>query len=140
MPVLDNKKHEKFAQEVASGTSAAQAYRLHIARKGCSQATIQTEGPALARLPHVSLRIDELKEKVAEKIEKKFDLTKEKWLEQLKRIADKAEETEDYKASTSALTQIGKAADYYAPTKVEHSGAIGVEVLQQAVQEVFAPK
>jgi hypothetical protein len=140
MPVLDNKKHEKFAQEVASGTSAAQAYRLHVATKNCSESTAMTTGPFLAKKSHIALRIEELKGRIAEKVEAKFDLTKEKWLEQLKRIADKAEETEDYKASTSALTQIGKAADYYAPTKVEHSGAIGVEVLQQAVQEVFAPK
>lgn len=119
MPVLDNKKHEKFAQEVASGTSAAQAYRMHVARKGCGQPTIETNGPALARSAQVALRISELKGKIAEKVQAKFEMTKEKWLEQLAEIATEAKMAEDFSASTGALTQIGKAAGYYEAEKVE---------------------
>ena len=119
MPVLDNKKHEKFAQEVASGTSAAQAYRKHVARKGCQDYVIETKGPALARQSQVKDRISELKTIVAEKLQAKFELTKEKWLEQLAEIATEAKMAEDFSASTGALTQIGKAAGYYEAEKVE---------------------
>ena len=134
MPALKNPKHERFAQKVALGASAAESYRQHW---DCSDATAETNGPKLARDAQVKLRIAELRKGVAEKVEKKFDMTKEVWLERLATIATKAEESEDFSAATGALSQIGKAAAFYAPEEVKHSGSVGIEVLSEAVSKVF---
>lgn len=134
MPALKNIKWEKFAQAVALNTPAAQAYRDGW---NCSDATAETNGPRLARDAQVTLRIAELREKVAEKAEKKFDMTKDKWLERLHGIATKAEDVADFSAATGALREIGKGAAFYAPEEVKHSGTVGLEVLQEAVAKVF---
>jgi len=134
MPALKNPKHEKFAQAVALNTPAAQAYRDGWK---CSDATAETNGPRLARDAQVTLRIAELREKVAEKADKTFNLTKDKWLERLHGIATKAEDVADFSAATGALREIGKGAAFYAPEEVKHSGTVGLEVLQEAVAKVF---
>lgn len=134
MPALKNTKHEKFAQAVALNTPAAQAYRDGW---NCSDATAETNGPRLARDAQVALRIAELREKVAEKADKTFNMTKDKWLERLHGIATKAEDVADFSAATGALREIGKGAAFYAPEEVKHSGTVGLEVLQEAVAKVF---
>lgn len=137
MPALKNLKHEAFAQAVALNTPACDAYMNEVSRGKCSEATAETEGPALARNPQISLRIAELRKKVGEAAEKRFNLTKEAWLEELREIALEARGAEDYSAATGALTQIGKASSYYAPEKVEHSGSVGIDNLSEAVAKVF---
>jgi len=125
MPALKNTKHEAFAQAVALNMPAAQAYRDGW---DCSDATAETNGPRLARDAQVKLRIEELREKVAEKADRKFDMSKDKWLERLARIAASAEESEDFSAATGALREIGKGAGHYAPEKVEHSGVTEIVI------------
>ncbi len=71
-------------------------------------------------------------------MESKFAMTKDKWLEKLAGIANDAHQTGDFSAATGALTQIGKAADFYAPAKVEVSGT--VSIVQEAVEAVFGKK
>lgn len=137
---LDNPKWEAFAQAVALGSSAAEAYREHIARPNTSEIAIETNGPALARKNQVAIRILDLKGRVSEKADKKFDLSKDKWLEAMNRIATKAEECEDFSAAKGALAEVGKACDYYAPTKVEHSGGVAVAGLEDAVKRIFGNK
>ena len=134
MPALKNPRHEKFAQAVALNTPAAQAYRDGW---NCSPESAETAGPRLSKNVEVMSRIAELREKVAEKAEKKFDLTKDKWLERLHGIATKAEDVADFSAATGALREIGKGAAFYAPEEVKHSGTVGLEVLQEAVAKVF---
>ena len=138
MPALKNPKWEKFAQAVALNVPAAKAYRDHVASDPDGPPlSIDPAASKLANDNKVATRIEELRAKVAEKAEKKFDMTKEKWLERLATIAGKAEEVEDFSAATGALTQIGKAAAYYAPEEVKHSGSIGLENLSEAVAKVF---
>lgn len=134
MPALKNPKHEAFAQKIALGSSAAEAYRQGW---DCSEATAETNGPRLARDAQVMLRISELRMKVGKAADKKFDLSKDAWLEELREIATEARQAEDFSAATGALTQIGKAAAYYAPEEVKHSGSIGLENLSEAVARVF---
>lgn len=66
VPVLQNPKHEAFAQAVANGASAAEAYRKHVSKRG-SDAAVETHGPELARKSQVKVRIAELKAAAAEK-------------------------------------------------------------------------
>ena len=137
MAALSNIKHEEFAQNCALNVPSSQAYRDCVSGGKCSERTAEVEGSKLAKSPEIALRIAELREKVAESADKKFDLTKEKWLDRLEGIAKKAEKAEDFTAATGALTQIGKASAWYAPEKVEHSGTVGLEGLTEAVAAVF---
>lgn len=129
MPALKNIKHEAFAQAVALNTPAAQAYRAYVAEDpDGSPLSIDPRASKLANEVKVKARIEELRVKVAERADKKFDMTKEKWLERLARIAASAEESEDFSAATGALREIGKGAAFYAPEKVEHSGVTEIVI------------
>jgi hypothetical protein len=137
MPALKNPKHEAFAQAVALNMPAGQAYAEYVSGGKCSESTAETTGPKLAKESQVALRISELRERVSDAADKKFDMTKERWLEKLAGIAHKAEDTGDFSAATGALREIGKGAAFYAPEKVEHSGTVGLEGLTEAVAAVF---
>jgi phage terminase small subunit len=87
MPALRNPKHERFAQEIAKGASAAQAYVIVGYTENRHNAS------ALARSETVSTRVAELVAKVqhieevaTERAIKKLELTKERVLEELMRI------------------------------------------------------
>jgi hypothetical protein len=125
MPALKNLKHEAFAQAVALSTPAAKAYRDGW---NCTPESAETAGPRLANRVEVMSRIEELRAKVAEKADRKFDMSKDKWLERLARIAASAEEVADFSAATGALREIGRGAGHYAPEKVEHSGATEIVI------------
>ena len=120
MPALKNPKHEAFAQAVAMGMPASQAYVEHVSREGkCSAATACVEGSKLNNSPNVSLRISELRKAASDVIDKKWRLNRETWLERLEGLATKAEEAEDFSASTKALSEVGKASGWYEPEKHE---------------------
>lgn len=138
MPALKNQKHEAFAQAVALGMPASQAYVEFVSGGKCSYETGKTEGKTLAK--HVAERTTELKAKVSDSAEKKFNLTKEKWLDRLVGIADKAEECEDFSAATGALDKVGKASAWYAPEEVKHSGSVEIPGLSEAIAATFGRK
>jgi len=118
MPVLKNQKHERFAQAVALGMSAAKAYRQHVAED--PNGDPNAIDPAASRLSSdikVSSRISELREKVAAKVESKFNMTKDKWLDELAAIAAEARQTGDFSAASGALAHIGKASAYFEPER-----------------------
>ena len=120
MPALKNPKHEAFAQAVAMGMPASQAYVEHVSRDGkCSDATACVEGSKLNNSPNVSLRVAELRKLAGEVVDKKWKLNRQAWLERLETIASKAENAEDFSASTKALSEVGKASGWYEPEKHE---------------------
>ena len=138
MPALKNQKHEAFAQSVALGMSAVQAYTEHVSNGKCSYETGKTEGKLLAK--HVADRIAELKAKVSEAADKRFGLTKDKWLDRLEGIAGKAEMMGDFSAATGALREVGKASAWYAPEEVKHSGNVEIQGLSDAIAATFGRK
>ena len=85
----------------------------------------------------VAMRISELRKKVGKAADDMFNMSKEAWLQELRDIATEARQAEDFSAATGALSQIGKAAAFYAPEEVKHSGSIGLENLSEAVAKVF---
>jgi hypothetical protein len=117
MPALKNQKHEAFAQAVALGMPAGQAYLEHVSMWRCSEATAETTGPKLARDSQIALRISELRKEVGKAADKKFGLTKDIWLERLEKIASAAEGAKDYSAATGALRELGKATSFYDPER-----------------------
>ncbi len=61
MPVLKNRKHEKFAQAIAMGHTAYHAYRKHISRGG-TRATSDQGASKMCKSPKISTRIEELRQ------------------------------------------------------------------------------
>ena len=118
--------------------SAVQAYTEHVSLGKCSYETGKTEGKLLAK--HVADRIAELKAKVSEAADKRFGLTKDKWLDRLEGIAGKAEEIGDFSAATGALREVGKASAWYAPEEVKHSGSVEIPGLSDAIAATFGRK
>ena len=80
-------------------------------------ATVDPAASRLVKSCKVSARIAELRGKVAETADKKFDMTKDVWLERLSKIATKAEAVKDFSAATGALAHIGKASSFFDPEK-----------------------
>ena len=79
-------RHEAFAQQVASGESAAAAYRAVYTKASVSSA--QTLGPEMLRNPQISLRVHELRREVRALAAKNFAMTKVTMLNWLKSIID----------------------------------------------------
>lgn len=140
MPALKNQKHEAFAQAVALGMPASQAYAQCVSGWKCSEGTAEVTGCRLSKDSKVALRIAELRKSVGEAADKKFGLTKEKWLNRLVTIADKAEEAEDFSAAQNALDKVGKASAWYAPEEVKHSGSVEIPGLSEAIAATFGRK
>lgn len=143
MPALKNPKHEAFAQAYALGMPASQAYVECVSiGKACSDRTAEVTGSKLTKESEIALRIAELRKKVGDEADRKFNLTKDRWLDRLEKIADKAEEAEDFSASTGALREIGKAAAYYQPEEIRHTGQVDIALpdLAAVVASIFKPK
>jgi hypothetical protein len=124
MPALKNPKWEAFAQAVALNMPASQAYAEYVSGGKCSERTAEVTGSSLANSSEVALRIVELRGRVSDRIEKKFDMTKDKWLDELAAIAKESRETGDFSAATGALREIGKGAAFYEPER--HSLEVSV--------------
>lgn len=131
MPALEKPSYERFAQAIALGMPASQAYKQHVSGGKCSDRTAEVNGSSLALSTEVSLRIEELRGKVAEKAEKKFSMTRDKWLDELAAIASEARQSGDFSAATGALTQLGKASAYYAAEKVEATGQLQIVIRKE---------
>lgn len=84
MPALDNARHERFAQFVASGMPAKRA----AVDAGYTASRAEITGSELVRNRNVAARITELQEQAA----RKTGLTAERIINDLLRIAEKGEE------------------------------------------------
>jgi len=109
MPTLKNTRHEMFAQALARGATATDAY---------SQAGYKGDRTAASRLStnvNITRRVDEIKNRVAEKAE---------WsaadrLLSLKAIHD-ASTKDDRRTAIAAIAEANKMQGSYAPTKTEN--------------------
>lgn len=114
MPVLKNARHETFAQELAKGKTADEAYQL---------AGFKPNRGNAARLnanESIRARVEELASRGAEKAE----WTAADRLGALKSIFDKTA-TADPRVAISAIAEANKMQGSYAPEKREHSGPDG---------------
>lgn len=98
MPALPNPRHERFAQELAKGKSATEAY---------AEAGYEESRSAASRLltnVNVQERVEELQNRAAANVV----LTREWVLEQLIDNATKAKVAGDFSPSNQALNLLGK--------------------------------
>lgn len=114
MPVLKNARHEKYAQALAKGAVADDAY------VDAGFAFNRGNAARLKANESVRKRTEEIKARVAEKAE---------WsaadrLISLKAIHD-ASLTDDRRTAISAIAEANKMQGSYAPSKHHHAGANG---------------
>lgn len=114
MPVLSNARHEKFAQALAAGMNATEAYAT-AGYKGD-----RTAASRLSTNVNIGRRVRELQSKAAAMAE---------WsaadrLAALKRISD-ASEKEDPRVAVSAIAEANKMQGSHAPAQHRLAGANG---------------
>ena len=111
-------KQEKFAQDVASGKSQADAYRAAF---NCAKSKPETVIQSASRLmadPNISARVGQLKAQLSEKAL----WTRE---DSVRILADIAKDEEaSRKDKTGAIKVLNEMHGFNAPQKVEHSGAV----------------
>lgn len=116
MAVLPNPKHEAFAQALAKGASAADAY---------TQAGYKPSRSAASRLStnvNIEARVAELVERISEKAE----WTAADRLRTLSEIVDRTAK-EDPRVAVSAIAEANKMQGSHAPAKTEVSEPGGWE-------------
>lgn len=114
MPVLPNQRHEAFAQALAKGKTADEAYTLAGFKPNRGNATRLKANESIRK------RVEELQGKVAEKAA---------WsaadrLKSLKTIHDSQIE-KDPRVAISAIAEANKMQGSHAPAKHQHTGANG---------------
>ena len=110
-------KQEKFAQEVASGKSQADAYRAAFDCAKSKPETVQANASRLMANSTVAARVEKLKAELAEKSLWK----REDSVNVLAEIAKAAEKDAD---RVRAVSELNKMHGFEAPQKIEHSGTV----------------
>src|SRR6266567_1964853 len=104
MPILNNPRHERFAQLLATGQNPAQAY----ATVGYEEKGSYTCGPRLLKRTEIKARVDELRQQVARSAVDAAALNRQFVLTELMDNAIKAKENQEWSASNRALELLGK--------------------------------
>lgn len=114
MPILENPRHERFAQGLAKGLSASEAYEA---------AGFKPSRAAASRLStkvNVQERVKELQGRVVEGIQ----ISKQWVMEQLVDNVVKAKEAKEFAPANKALELLGKEVGMF-KDRIEHTGKGG---------------
>lgn len=126
-------KQERFAQEVASGKTQADAYRAAFdVGVNTKPSTVIRSASQLMNDPNIAARVEALREPIA----KKAQITLESHLEDLQRIRDAAIEAKQYSAATSAEIARGKASGVHVE-RSELTGKDGGPLQFQRIERVI---
>ena len=104
MAVLDNPRHERFAQLVATGRNPAEAY----VAAGYAGKTAYTCGPRLLKVCSVRNRVRELQQTMAHVFAGQAAVDRQFVLRELRDNALAAKQNRQYSASNRALELLGK--------------------------------
>lgn len=133
---LKNAKHELFAQELASGTNASQAYiKAGFSASRANACRLQQDERIQQRLSQLLGERARKHDKATEKAVKELGITKQWVLAKLVTNAERALEREDGSTANRALELIGKEQGMFIDRK--ESGAPGDFAQQQTAEEVL---
>jgi phage terminase small subunit len=107
MPPLKNVRHEKFCQELASGTSQREAYK----KAGFSERSVNSQSSEVASRPDVKTRLKELNELT-------FSANVMSIIERKERLTSIARNGNNY-AAIGAIAELNKMEGTYPPARVE---------------------
>lgn len=127
MPVLRNNKHEAFAQALAGGKSATEAYAI------AGFSPNRQNAARLTTKDDVKKRVEELSNKIAIKAE----WTAADRLIALKDIWVAAKEV-DHRAAIAAISEANRMQGSHAPAKMEHTGRDGEPIKAVTTIELVA--
>jgi len=102
--LLNNPRHELFAELVATGQSPAQAY----AAAGYEEKTAYTCGPRLLKQPAVRSRVTELQQTVAQTSVRRVALNRERVMNRLSELSHEAQQKGQFSAAVRCEELIGK--------------------------------
>jgi hypothetical protein len=109
MPALSNPKHERFAQELARGKSAIEAYTTAGFSPNRGNATTLKQNQSIInRVSEIQARTIGVEQKASEKAAERLSIDREWVLERLRQNALSAAESGDFGPSNRALELIGK--------------------------------
>jgi phage terminase small subunit len=132
MPGLKNVRHERFAQEVAQGKSAGEAYRLAGFRAANHSA--ETAGPRLLKNVQIQQRVVELQQKVARRAE----ITLESLLEEAELQRSAAFGAEQYAAANGALKLKAELSGHYVQRKEDVTPRRSEAEIDASLRELLA--
>ena len=119
-------KQEAFAQLVASGMATTSAYRQAYDNQG-KDATIMPRASRMAHSDNVRARIIELRAEAAADC----SWTRDRYVLALWDRSQSAHKAGQYSASIKAIELIGRACGIGGADRIEHSGVLGVAVLER---------
>lgn len=108
MPALENTRHEKFAQELAKGTSAGRAYEAAGYDVEGDHAD-QSASRLLSRNAKVRDRVAELQQKAAQKV----GVTLESWIEEGVELMRSIAKAGDSAAASQQYERVAKVAGFW---------------------------
>lgn len=114
MPALENPRHERFAQELAKGKTADEAYQIAGYKANRHNAA------TLGREQHISTRVAEIVERGAVKAE----TTVERLLEAGWGLFDAAKGKEDFGAASATMERIAKIAGLWVDQSKQQSAGV----------------
>lgn len=106
MPVLQNIRHEAFAQGLVEGKPAYQAYL--DAGYSCTDQAARTSSSDLLAKPDIMNRVLELAGKASERVAKKIALTKEWVVQEMIQAAQDATKAGQHSARIRAVELLGR--------------------------------
>lgn len=129
MPALRNSKHEAFAQALASGQNASDAY------VAAGYAQSRSAASRLSTNVNILRRVEQIKARAADKAE----WTAADRLLGLKAIYDKTID-QDPRVAISAIAEANKMQGSHAPSQLRHAGANGgpIEYANMTEEEIDA--
>jgi phage terminase small subunit len=109
MPVLPNPRHERFAQELAKGKSAAEAYELAGYKPNRGNASVlKQQESILSRVSELLAAREKIEERATEKAVEKTAITKAWIIEQLVDNVREAKQNGQTGPANRALELLGK--------------------------------
>ena len=109
MGVLKNPKHEIFAQELANGKNATEAYVLAGYSENRGNASTLKQSEIISnRVNELLAKRDEMARKATEKAAERLSIDREWVMAELIEIAQAAKSSEDYAPANKALELLGK--------------------------------
>jgi len=118
-------KQEAFAQAIADGMTQADAYRSAYSASNMSAGALHVEASKLLANPKLSLRVAELKQKLASKAL----WSREMSVKALVKAYQLAEKGDNPQAMTGAIKEINAMHGFNAPQKLDISADMAVTTL-----------
>lgn len=121
-------QQERFAQEVASGKSQSEAHRIAYPKSAkWKPSALWSSASALLAKREVSARVDAIRAELAERAV----WSREQSVKVLSEVASAGDKDAD---RVRAVAELNKMHGFEAPTKIEHSGGMSINLVVRGIK------